>query len=269
MRHDLRRPGEDDRDQDAEVGRAPAPRAPADQILALQRSAGNAAVQRMLADDALGAGGLMPGVPVDETQPEIGVGGFGETVGDIARPIGTGIGNAFGGAVGALTGISISTTTNTGPTWNDHGAFDWRVGIATTGTSGWIVQEVNNTLTGTGAGGGALGGWKPTPKYWEAWEVDAASVVSPAIAADNDYWIRPTYGTGTKGHWSMTGHLYFTTTDPKTQGFVPYGVPDAQMLLSSTTAPTGLGLARLHRYAQGTWDSTGATPTHTGSAGPA
>ena len=266
MRHDRLRPSEDDREQDAGPARTPAAQTPADRILAFQRSAGNAAVQRMLANDRP-AGGLVPGLPEEEEPQEL-VGGVGEAVGDIARPVGTALGNLVGSVAGALTGVSISSTSNSGPTWKSHGGFDWRVGFATTATSGWIVQEINNSLTGTGAGGGALGGPKPTPQYWEAWEVDAASAITPAVGPNNDYWIRPGRGAGSKGHWSMTGHVYFTTTDPKTQGFTPGGVKDAGILLSTTTAPSGLGLARLHRYAQGSWDSTGATPTHTGSAGP-
>lgn len=267
MTHDRHR-ASDDREPERVApplmgGLAPAPQ----RVLDLQRSAGNAAVQRMLARDA-GAGGLMPGIaPDDEEQAEV-VGGFMDDVGDVARPVGAAVGNAAGAVVGALTGVSISSTSNSGPTWGNHGHFDWRVGFTTSGTSGWIVQEINNDLTGTGSGGGALPGKMPTRQYWEAWAVDASSAITPAIGANNDYWIRPGRGAGSKGHWSMTGAVYFTKTDPKTQGFTPGGVPDAGILLSTTSAPSGLGLARLRRYAQGTWDSTGAAPVHTGSAGP-
>lgn len=51
-------------------------------------------------------------------------------------------------------------------------------------------------------------------------------------------------------------------------GFTVGGAPEAGSLLSTTSAPGGLGAARLNRHANGTWDSTGATPTHAGSAGP-
>jgi hypothetical protein len=269
MRH-LRRSGEDAHEQEASPSLpAQAPgRAPADQILDLQRSAGNAAVQRMLNADAPPTGGLLPGLPEGEEDTGVTLGGIMDTLGDVARPIGTGVGNAFGSAVGALTGISINSTSNSGPTWNDHGAFDWRVGFSTSATSGWLVQEINNKFEGTDSAGTAIAAGIPTPKYWEAWEVDAASAITPAVGANNDYWIRPGRGNGSKGRWSMTGKVYFTTTDPKTQGFTPGGVRDAGILLSTTSAPTDLGLARLHRHAQGVWDSTSATPTHTGSAGP-
>ena len=191
----------------------------------------------------------------------------GESIGDVARPIGTRLGNVVGAIAGAFTGINISTTDNTGPTWNDHGHFDWRIGFNTTGTNGWIVQKIKNTFRAEDNLGSPLAIVPPTPEYWEAWSVDANSNVTPNLGADNDRWIRRNKGNNTQGHWSMEGNVYFTTTDPTTQGFVRGSVPDAGNLLLSTLAqPTGLGIARLHRYAQGTWDSTGLVNTHTGSA---
>lgn len=212
-------------------------------------------------------GGFAPGVDAEHNQQMIGGGRtFGEALGDAGRVVGTALGNVVGGAAAALTGINITSTTTAAATWSPHGQFAWQVGFATTGTSGWLVQEVVNTYRAQDATGGALGAPTPTPQYWEAWAVDAASVVSPSVGGTNDFWLRPSRGASTQGHWSMRGKVYFTTTDPATQGFAPGGVPDAGILLSTTAAPAGLGVARLHRYAQGTWDSTGAAPTHTGSA---
>ena len=62
--------------------------------------------------------------------------------------------------------------------------------------------------------------------------------------------------------------LDFTRTNPAMLGFTPGGFRVAGGLLSTTSAPRELGAARLHRYAEGTWDSTTDTPTHAGSAGP-
>ena len=58
------------------------------------------------------------------------------------------------------------------------------------------------------------------------------------------------------------------TIDPATQGFVSKGVPEAGILPSTTAAPSDPGTLVLNRYAIGTWDSPGATPTHEGIAGP-
>ncbi|AXG71101.1 hypothetical protein KORDIASMS9_03356 [Kordia sp. SMS9] len=208
---------------------------------------------------------LAAGLP---TGQEEYVGGrtIGEFIGDVARPVGTALGNVVGSIAGALTGITISSNAVSGPTWSNHGAFDWQVGFSTTGRNGWLVQKIKNTYRAQNAAGAALGGATPTPEYWEAWAVDGTGNVTPNLGAVNDIWRRPNKGAGSQGHWSMTGKVYFTTTDPATQGLTPGGVPDAGILLSSTTAPGGLGVARLHRYAQGTWETTGTTPTHTGSA---
>ncbi len=195
----------------------------------------------------------------------------GEFIGDIVRPVGTALGNIGGAIVGAITGVSISSTTNTGPTWSPHGVFEWHVGLSTTGRSGWIIQEVTNGFRAQTAAGTAIA--NPfSPHYYEAWAVDASGNVTPNVGATNDMWDNPDFDatlSSTQGHWYTTAALYFTTTDPATQGFRTRNpATDAVDLLSSTSAPAGLGIARLHRYAQGTWDSTGATPTHDGSAGP-
>jgi hypothetical protein len=212
-------------------------------------------------------GGLKPGVSPGDGDEMLGGGRtIGEAGGDAGRVVGTTVGNAVGSTAAALTGISIASTTTTGPSWRDHGNFEWVVGFGTTGRSGWIVQEVVNTYRAQDDAGNDLGGPSPTPQYWEAWAVDASGNITPNVGANHDYWLRPDRGNDTQGHWSMRGKVYFTTTDPATQGFTAGGAPDAGILLSSTSAPSGLGVARLHRYAQGTWDSTGATPTHEGSA---
>jgi hypothetical protein len=264
----------------------PASMRPAD-VLALQRTAGNHAVSTMLAEAAGGQarrdqsvggpagamGGLKPSALAKEENDRSVIGGqvnrtFGETLGDMARPIGVGLGNIVGGVTGALTGVSISSTDVTAATWSPNGNFQWDVGFSTTGTSGWIVQEIVNTYRAEDNTGASV---VPahTPHYWEAWAVDASSTISPSVGAINDMWSRPDLGANTKGHWSMRGKVHFTTTDPTTQGFAAGNAPDAGILLSSTAEPAGLGIARLHRYAQGTWDSTGpGAPVHTGSAGP-
>ena len=87
-------------------------------ILHAQRMIGNQAKQESIAADS--TRGLKPDVEEDEI---IRGRTSGEIIGDIARPIGTTLGNVVTSATGVLTGISISTKTNKGPTWNSHGAF--------------------------------------------------------------------------------------------------------------------------------------------------
>ena len=241
-------------------------------VLHLQRTIGNGAVQRLLED----AGGLERGTTrPEEEEQDLGGGTvarqrtFGEFVGDVARPVGVFAGNVVGEVAEALTGIEIESTTTTPAAWNNHMQFLWEVGFTTTGRSGWIVQEIVNKYRAEDTAGNPVGPI-PTPHYWEAWAVDAAGRITPASGATHDTWRRGSRGDNTKGHWSMRGKVHFTKTDPAAHGFTAGGAPNAGILLSTTSAPTGLplGIARLHRYAQGTWDSTGAVKTHTGSAGP-
>jgi hypothetical protein len=163
--------------------------------------------------------------------------------------------------------ITVGSRTTTPARWGPNGEFEWVVAFDTSGTNGWIVQEVVNVYNPQDATGKPLGPPHATPKYYEAWAVSGSSVITPNPTGSNDWWLRPDRGSNTKGNWSMTAKVYFTTTDPKTQGFTTGGVPDAGILLSSTTAPSGLGTVKLNRKADGNWDSS-ATPAigHKGSA---
>jgi hypothetical protein len=233
---------------------AVAPLASAAQILALQRSAGNHALQTVL-------GGKKPDRREDE---DVGGRTAGELLGDIGRPVGTVLGDIVGGIAGALGGNRISAKDLVGPTWNPNGHFDWGIEWETSGRNGWIVQEVVSDYRFENAGGAVAYGF--TPRYWEAWPVDDAGKATPVDHRGNDDWIRSDKGADTKGHWSMRGTVYWTDTDPATQGFAERGVREAGDLLATTSAPTGLGVPRDFRYAQGHWDSTVDKPYHDGSA---
>jgi hypothetical protein len=217
------------------------------------------------------AGGKTPGSQYAEDE-NIGGRTWGEFFGDVGRPVRTGLGNVLGWAAARLTGIDVTSNSLIGPTWNANGHFDWGVmfNVANGGQAGWVVQEITNTFRGTDALGNALVP-APAPHYWEAWSVDAAGNIDPTFvdARGCDDWIRMARGANTEGHWSMEGKVHFTTTDPATQGFVAGGVANAGGLLATTAAaaPAGIGVARLHRYAQGHWDSKAVPPTaHAGMA---
>ena len=242
-------------------------------VLALQRRAGNRAVRRALAAQRAPERGLR--LHPDDTEPVRGrsVGEWiSDTAGDIARPVAWAAGSVVGAAMGAITGVTVSSHTNTGPRWDPGGAAEWHINFTTSGRSGWLVQKVENSWRAKDAAGNAVA--SPfTPKYYEAWAVDAAGNVTPDDGAgNNDQWDNPDFNaqlSAIEGHWATSAKVYFTTVDPATHGFIANNpATNAGILLSSTTAPAALdlGIARLHRYAQGTWDSTGATATHTGSA---
>ena len=168
----------------------------------------------------------------------------------------------------AAGGLDITDWKVSGPTWSPDGAFDWRVAFRTTGHSGWIVQELVNTINVTSSTGAVVNTSAVDPHYWEAWAVDGSGHISPSVGAVHDMWIRPNWGANTKGSWSMSGRLHFTTTDPATQGFTPGGAKNSGILLSTTAAPAGLGPVLRWRVANGTWNDT-STPAvpHTGHWG--
>jgi hypothetical protein len=178
-----------------------------------------------------------------------------------------GMGAAEDGDMGGAATKS-STSTTAGPNWLDHGSFRWVVAWGTDGTSGWIVQKVTNTLSGTKKDGTVISPatYGITPIYYEAWAVDSAGKVTPTDGTSHDWWTRGSRGAGSKGNWSMRGDVYWTDKDPAKSGLTPGGVSNAGILLSGTTAPAGLSAALQVRTANGVWDSSGATPTHTGTA---
>ncbi len=201
----------------------------------------------------------------------------GEIILDVVRPVGTALENALISGAGASAEVRVATTTKKGPTWKKYGVFVWHADFKTTGRSGWIVQEIFNTWQAKDAAGKAVAS-PLTPHYLEAWAVDSAGKVTPKQSARtgksmaNDHWDTPNlkvYYRAVEGHSATTAKVYFTKTNPATQGFIRNNpATNAGGLLSSTTTPAGLGKVRLYRYAQSTWDSTRAVPIHVGSAGP-
>jgi hypothetical protein len=165
---------------------------------------------------------------------------------------------------------TASTATTSAATWRDHGQFKWWIRWATDGTSGWLVQRVTNTYSGTKRDGTAITNATvgAHPSYYECWPVTATGQVrvSASDARNVDQWERPSLGAGSKGSWSMRGEVYWTSTDPAGSGLTPGGASNAGILLSGFTAPAGLGSALLTRSADGNWDSTVTPATHTGSA---
>jgi hypothetical protein len=155
-------------------------------------------------------------------------------------------------------------------TWKDHGAFNWWIKWSTDGTSGWIVQKITNTLSGTRKDKSAitLSSYGIVPTYYEAWEVDKDGGITGSLGAtpNRDKWTRGSRGDGSKGTWSMTGNVYWTPTDPAKSGFTSGGVVNAGSLLASTSCPKDLSAELLTRSANGAWDSTAEEKTHTGKA---
>lgn len=168
-------------------------------------------------------------------------------------------GNYVSGATGSQN-VTIFTTDMAPPTLSHGQQFRWAVRFNTTGRNGWIIQELTNTYYVTDPGGIS---YAPpfTPHYWEAWSVDANGSVDPALSHGIDVWKRMRILPGTTGYWEMSASLYFTTNPITIQGFSRAQVPDAGLLLSTTSQPPALKEILGSRWAECAWDTTGITPT--------
>jgi hypothetical protein len=165
---------------------------------------------------------------------------------------------------GALGGnaSTMSTSDLSAADWKTYGEFKWWIKWVTDGTSGWIVQRIDNTYSGTLADGTSITNASVgvEPSYYEAWEVAANGTITGSLGAtgNRDRWERPRMPNGSKGSWGMTGTVHWTAADPAKSGFTSGGVANAGSLLSKKTAPAGLSAALLTREAYGMWTSTGA-----------
>jgi hypothetical protein len=158
---------------------------------------------------------------------------------------------------------SITTSDLSAADWQNNGFFKWWIKWVTDGKSGWIVQKIENTYSGTRADGTAITNASVgvTPTYYEAWEVASNGTItgSLGLTGNRDRWERPALGPlGSTLTFSMKGTVYWTATDPATSGFTSGGVTNAGSLLSSTSAPTGIGSPLLVRSAAGMYGSDGA-----------
>lgn len=138
----------------------------------------------------------------------------------------------------------VQVRTVNGPTFNactraDNVGFRWDVGFRTPLRNGFIVQRVDNLWNENPPPGRPA--VRQTPRYWEAWRVDNAGNVTPNQGQINDMWTRITR-PGSHGKWRMSGTLYTVLRLPAAAGFAAGGVPDAGILQSTVTHPSGLGL---------------------------
>jgi hypothetical protein len=151
---------------------------------------------------------------------------------------------------------TVTATTRTGPTYGSCRAFSWVVDWATTGRSGFIVQEITNTNTINGCDGTAQAA-PSTPHYWEAWSVDSTGAV-----ASGDQWVRAARPS-TTGSWAMSGSASFVTTLDPAAHFSTTAVPDANGLMATTTAPGNLTNPAYTRSVSDSWDCCNGHNTHT------
>lgn len=106
--------------------------------------------------------------------------------------------------------------------------FIWDVRFTTSLRNGFIVQRIDNVWNENPNAGIAPA--VVTPRYWEAWSVDAGGAVTPANGTVNDMWRRP-FRVGTRGNWRMQGTLFTVLNIPA--AFGAGNVPNAGILQST------------------------------------
>jgi hypothetical protein len=162
-----------------------------------------------------------------------------------------------GALSGNATRASADNQPDSGPTWDLYGGFHWTTKWDTDGTSGWLVQNIQNEYSGNFRDGTPVtnASGKSDPYYWEAWTVSSGGIFTPASF---DNWNRIRIW-GSEGKWHTLGTVYWTPTDPRLSGFKEGTVPSAgQWLLSSWTAPADLGPPLLNRSAHASWRMDGS-----------
>jgi hypothetical protein len=145
------------------------------------------------------------------------------------------------------------------------GRFSWGIAWDTNARKGFIVQEIRHKVSARDCIGRDTIQFRFSPRYWEAWSVNASGQVLPQVTTgENDMWgAHPINDEQTRGEWSKTGEVHWVPTLDPRAGFAQGAVPGAgPHLLSTKKQPTNLGPTLLTRHAAGTWDCCGGTQTH-------
>jgi hypothetical protein len=154
-------------------------------------------------------------------------------------------------------------------------SFRWDVSFNTSMRSGFIIQDVRNAFNPVHCDVTPYVGPRPTPRYWEVWQVDANGVVTPSVGATNDMWRLGLchHAAGpprcankdSRGTWTKSGTFFTVLHLPAAVGFAVGNVPDAGILQSTAVAPNpdDLGVVAGSRQIGGTWDCCPPANTHT------
>jgi hypothetical protein len=235
---------------------------PQDRVLALQRSAGNRAVARMI-----GGGRLRPELEdATEAFPE-GGGWLSDAWNRLwgsSRPApAPSPAPAPAGAAPAAAPATMSIANVDGPNTENCGKFDWSVNFTLPTASpagGWFIQELSIRRRATDCAGTAIPRWDMTHHYWEAWRVRAGATQDELVAngtynyADK-YWLG-SCGSGTKGSFSYTGSVKYYEGLTLPAAFIPNNPATIAHDLPSTTSDPRLpgGTPALAHSIAGTWD---------------
>ncbi|GIF09073.1 hypothetical protein [Actinoplanes siamensis] len=205
------------------------------QILALQRSAGNAAVNAMLLQRAPATGTVALSAPVVTAENEEGSCGYFSRVREWA-------------VANAQQGVIVQRVTR-------------RFDVERFDGQGW--QALNGAALDAYVAGSGGNADATVTEYWELWQVGADGTVSDG-GADTFGLTSIIQQEGvipdtTRGTFTITGEAQFypTTDTPTNLGFVRGAVGTAGGLYSSFTAPTLTGgVSPVNYRVTASWDST-------------
>ncbi len=219
-------------------------------ILHMQQTIGNRAVQRMIAQQSATQ------VQRDDDQPAAAPVAAGQAMPTDDQTMQAAFGKGGTNAVqrNDNTSNQPAPVDDTPPTminpqevrparYLPDGAFDLAVNWHTDARSGFIVQQIENQQSVTAVSSGQHAEGNQT--YFEAWSVLPDSSASPTMGGVNDIFDRPTmtavYHTATRGTWLKRGTVYWVSQLDPSAGFTPFGVRNAGLLMATMTRPGNLG----------------------------
>jgi hypothetical protein len=238
-----------------------APEVPAAALLALQRTAGNAAVQRMLAAST-GKGAPAPS-DEEEMEPITGNGDAGTgTTSPTTGPTTPG--------PSAPTAPKLKKKNVHGPTPGNSGSFSWVIQWeldSKTTKGGWVVQKVeldhdvktcDDKPTDPGKQGGLNPAWYPV---WEAWPIHKDQTVTTYAEGgdvdDDTYGQKPMKDT--KGSVGVRGTPEFYDGLTLPSSFKVTNKAPTWILPATNSAPTLTGgTGAISHDLTATWDGCGS-----------
>jgi hypothetical protein len=257
--------------RDEPAGRSEPPMAvaptPAHQLLALQQTAGNQAVQRLIA--GLGGKDVLPEAIADPQENAVAQGGR-EAGGDLVErhdhaPVLRRDGDDAAKA-DAGTPPNLAKKTVSGPSSEKHGGFKWVVQWdldKPSPTGGVIIQKVNAVHDIKAKDGAKLATafdkWVP---YWEAWEVTKGQKVTTYAETgdvEDDTFSKSSSPDGSQGTFEEVGSARFHEGAKLPASMKPERKSPAGILPFSQADPAlAGGSSALAHELKATWDGVKA-----------
>lgn len=227
---------------------------PSHPLLALQQTAGNQAVQRLIA--GMGGKDVLPEALADPQENEVAQGGRVAEAPTLQRN------GKDAGAADAGAAPNLSKKTVSGPTSEKHGGFKWVVQWELDKPSpkgGVIIQKVNAVHDIKDKDGKKLGtGFDKWVPYWEAWEINKDQKVTTYAETgdvEDDTFSKGSSPDGSQGTFEEKGSAAFYEGAKLPAGMKPERKSPAGILPFSQSDPAlAGGSSALAHELKATWD---------------